>query len=639
MDNMKIVTVAPIAKSIMNEDLTYFTAKEVAIGALVSISLRNKEVFGIVTSVSSAQELKSELKTSQFGFKKIKKVLPGNIYSQDFLDASRETAEYFASSPGQIIRLLTPKAILADTLLHDADTSEKREIKNRRFEVAILGLPDEERYSFYKSLIREEFAKKHSVLFILPTIHDTEECGEILKKGIEEYTIILHSRLSAKTASSRWKKSLEEKHPVLIVATPVFLSNPRDDVATIIVDKENSPFYKMMSRPFIDIRTFAKHLAQKRPARLVLGDSIPRIEDIYHAQAGDFIQESPLKYRFPKNIYQELIDMRKQAGIFSPKVRQAISDSIAKKEHALLIAARKGLGTSTVCSDCGEIIICANCSLPMLLHRSVSENVFFCNRCGRKSSADVKCANCGSWKLQVLGITTERVEDEVKLNFPNAKIFRIDGNSVKKYKQASLIISEFLNTPGSILIGTEMVLNYLNHDIETVAVISIDTLFSIPDFRIGESIFNFLTRLRLKTLKRYLVQTRKPGEKIFETVFSGDLLEFYREEIKDRKRFNYPPFKTLIKITAEGPKGDTNKEMSELERFLRGYDPSKFNAFIEKVNNKERINILLRVDPANWPPAAAKNKDDIEAPYSNLLDILKSLPKRFIIKVDPENIL
>jgi primosomal protein N' (replication factor Y) len=653
MENLKIVTVAPITKAILNEDLTYFTTKEVSVGALVQISLRNKEVLGIVTTTSLAKDLKLDLKTSEFGFKKIKKILPDTTYLPDFIKTCKETADFFATSTGQVIQLMTPQAVLNDwqkNIFHKNErVADPKDLKNRRFEISILGLPDEERYSFYRSMIREEFAKKHSVLFVLPTIHDAEECSELLKKGIEEYTIVLHSRLSAKNIGERWKKALEEKHPILIVTTPVFLSLPREDVATIIIDKENSQFYKTMSRPFIDIRTFAEKLAMNKPARFILGDSIPRLEDIYNAEAGNFIQESPLKYRFPKNIYQEVIDMRKtqpEDSVLSRKVKLAITDSVNKKEHMLVVCARKGLGTSTVCSDCGEMITCSSCSvpgsvgLPMVLYKMKGENVFFCNKCGRKSSTDVVCKNCSGWKLKVLGIATERVEEDIRSFMPSTKVFRIDSNVVKNYKQAKAILDEFKNTPGSILVGTEMVLGYLNQNVETVAVISIDTLFSIPDFRINENIFNLLTRLRLKTQKRFLIQTRRPDEKIFNYVLDGDLLEFYRSEIKGRKSFGYPPFKVLIKITAEGPEKTTNKEMAELERFLQNYEPNKFNAFIEKINNKERINILLKIDPAKWPPPEAVNKEDgIDLPYSNLLQILRSLPSRFVVKVDPENIL
>ena len=276
----------------------------------------------------------------------------------------------------------------------------------------------------------------------------------------------------------------------------------------------------------------------------------------------------------------------------------------------------------------------------MVLFRTKKENIFACNKCGTKSSTDIKCARCGGWRLKALGIATEKIEDEVKTLFPNSAIFRLDGNLAKSYKQARIIIDKFASTPGAILIATEMILNYIDEEIPNIIIVSIDTLFAIPDFRINENIFNFLTRLRLLASRNFLIQTRKPEEKIFEHVTRGDLLEFYRNEIKDRKRFEYPPFKTLIKITAEGPRHLINKEMNQLEMFLKNYDPKRFNAFIERINNKDRVNILLKVDPNQWPPKGEMPLEpNDESPYSNLLEILESLPKRFVIKVEPENIL
>ena len=187
------------------------------------------------------------------------------------------------------------------------------------------------------------------------------------------------------------------------------------------------------------------------------------------------------------------------------------------------------------------------------------------------------------------------------------------------------------------MVATEMILNYLSAPIDTVGIVSIDTLFSIPDFRMNENIFGLLSRLRLKTSQRFIIQSRKPEEEVFRAVVDGDLQGFYRNEVIERKRFGYPPFKAMIKITAEGPAETTNKEMMELEKFLRAYDPKRFGAFVERVNNNTRVNILMKIDPASWP--AKKDIAEPEEPYSNLLEILRSLPARFIVRVDTENTL
>ena len=646
-----VVSVAPITKTILDEDLTYFSTREVSPGSVVQVSLRNKDVLGVVTSIRNADELKSEIKSAKFGFKKIKQIISNGIYMTGFIRAAEETAEYFAYGSGQIIRALTPKTILDEWQKHQFNEESKTiqeaaKVENpisSRFEVSVLGLPDHERYSFYRSLIREEFAKKRSVFFILPTIHNVEECAEILKKGIENYTISMHGRLTAKKITEEWHRALQEDHPILIVSTATFLSLPRDDIGTIIIDKENSQFYKTASRPFFDIRIFTEMLAKNISAKLILGDSIPRIEDIYNAEIGNFVPESPLKYRFPKNIQQEVVDMRKMPEenlILSPMAITAIHESLSMKERSLVICARKGLGTSTTCSDCGDIIVCSKCTLPMILFRTSKENIFVCNKCGEQSSTDIKCGKCGGWRLKALGVGTDKVYDELKLKFPKANIYKIDNNSAKNYKEVRTILDNYFVDPAGILISTEMILNYLGVDIPTIVIASIDSLFSIPDFRINENIFNFLTRLRLRATKSFIIQSRKPKEKIFEHIMRGDLLEFYRGEISERKKFDYPPFKTLIKITAEGPKHKVQNEMNQLEKFLKNYGPNKFAAFIEQINNKDRINILLRVAPNEWPPHPSKTPEvNVELPYSNLLEILQSLPKRFIIKVEPDNIL
>jgi len=623
---LKVVTVAPITKAIVGEDLTYFTTKDISTGSLVLISLRNKDIVGLILSVNPAEDLKSEIKTSEFNLKKIKKILP-NMYSPHFVAAAKKTAEHFVSPLGQVINSLTPKVVLSSLqkkVWQDSGDSfalieNSKNTTTSGFEISVLGLPDEERHSFYKSLIREEFAKKRSVFLVLPTVHDVEICGEILKKGIEEYTTILHGQMSAKNMLIKWQRALEETHPILVIATSTFLSLPRRDVTTIIIDKEGSSFYKTLTRPFIDIRMFVENLAREKFTRLILGDVVPKIEDIHYARSGNSVQELPLRYRFPKDIEQEVLDMRKANGkdsVFSVRIKQALKSSIDKKERTIILCARKGLGTGTICSDCGGIVSCNNCGIPLTLYKTKNGNLFICNRCKASSSADVRCGKCGGWKLKVLGIATEKVEEEIKSFFPKAEVFRLDGNIAKSRKQAGALVALFLKMPGAILVATEMVLNYLNQDIENVFVASIDTLFSIPDFRMNENIFGLLTRLRLRASRKFFIQTRRPEERVLKYILSGDLLEFYRGEIEEREKFNYPPFSTLVKITTERPGETATKEMDELQKFLQNYRPIRFDK-----------GILLKADSQKWPHD-----------YSNLLKTLNSLPKRFVIKIDPESI-
>lgn len=665
-NELKIATVIPIEKGIFKDSLTYFTSKKVEVGSVVSIPLRKKEALAVVIGIKTAEEMKIDLKTSEFPFKKINRVIGENLFLPDFIQATLDTAEYFASATGQIVRLFCPKAILNSwkkTRTAKIGKKSQEEPKNSYFEPLILQLPDEERYPFYKSLIREEFAKKHSIIFVLPTVRDVIDAEEKLKKGIEDYAIFFHGQMSAKAMAEKWQKAIDNPHPIIIISTPIFLSIPRNDLATIIVDKEFSEFYKTGNRPFIDIRKFIEFYARRKQAKLVLGDSILRVEDIYQGEAGAFTPATSLKFRFPKSLLEEsLIDMKRgndqkeksseETFVLSEKLKSEITNAISKKENFVIISARKGLATSTVCSDCGAIINCENCLIPMVLYRKgKQETIFSCNRCGQKKSSDLKCPICSGWKLKILGVGTEKTEEEIRSTFPNAKVWRLDGESVKSHKAGGEMIKSFYENKGAILVATEMALGYLWENVDNTAVASIDSLFALPDFQTGENIFNLLMRLKLKTNKRFFIQTRKPEDKIFEYVLRGDVLEFYRKEIRERKKWGYPPFKTLIKISNSGGEKIANEEMGQLEKFLKKYEPMLFSSCGKSINGHEEINILIKSEPTDWPkkapPAPETAADETvrglasgsSEEYASLLEILLSLPPRFIVKINPDSIL
>jgi len=241
-------------------------------------------------------------------------------------------------------------------------------------------------------------------------------------------------------------------------------------------------------------------------------------------------------------------------------------------------------------------------------------------------SGSVKCRACDSWRLTDLGIGIEKVEMELSKKIPGIKIFRVDGDSTKTRKAAIEMVKNFFSAPGSVLLGTEMALHYLGKEIDNVGVASIDSLFSLPDFRIGEKIFNLLTTLRAKATKRFVIQTRNAEDKIFEHALRGNIMDFYRDEITARETFGYPPFKTLIKISHFGGEGIATREMEKLETVLARYKPVVFSGFAPKRGGKRAVNMLIKLTPDAWVD-------------ENLLEILRGLPPSFIVNIDPEDLL
>jgi primosomal protein N' (replication factor Y) len=205
-------------------------------------------------------------------------------------------------------------------------------------------------------------------------------------------------------------------------------------------------------------------------------------------------------------------------------------------------------------------------------------------------------------------------------------VIRLDGDVTKTPKQAKEAVKKFVTSPGSILLATEMALYYLKEKIENSFIVSIDGLLALPDFRINEKVFNLLTRIRALSTNRFVIQTRYHTEGLLEQVLRGNLLDFYRGELADREASDYPPFKTLIKITLEGEKHQVIKTLDTLAKRWATYEAAVFPAFHPGLVKKYKVHLLLRVEHGHWPEPT-------------LLAELKSLPPHFTVMVEPENIL
>ncbi|MCX6702133.1 MAG: hypothetical protein NTX96_03000 [Candidatus Zambryskibacteria bacterium] len=643
---MRIVTVIPISKGINKDTLTYFTQKDVTAGSIVSIPLRKKMAFGLVVDSKIAQEMKSELKTLTFNIKKIDNIETRSFVLGSFIESAQKIADYNASSVGAVLSALIPKTILEGSKNLSYTPKPARppeegaggEKLNRVFyETVLLQSDDDERYATYRGLIREEFAKNRSVFFCLPGAEDLLNAKSTLEKGIEKYTYLLHSSLSKKEIISVWQKVISDPHPVLIIATGLFLSLPRNDLGTIILEKESSRAYKMQTRPFIDIRTAVEMIAKQLNIRLVLGDMLLRTETLWEEKNGVYTALLPLKFRSLSTADCELLDMRapqdmkkKEFKIFDEKLKKLICEAKENNEHTFLFCGRKGLYPQTVCSDCGTVVVCKNCNTPVVLYSkknsSQNKNLFVCHHCGERRDAEELCVHCKGWRLNPLGIGVDRVVEEVNSIVKDANIIVIDKEHISTHKQAVKARDLFYKTPGSIMVGTEMALTYLNDKIENAAVVSLDSYFSIPDFQINEKIFHILLTLRALSQKRLIFQTRQENAKMFDYALRGNLIDFYRDEIEERKSIGYPPFTTYIKITIEGERDAIKKIMSETIEFMKPYDVSMFDAFNPGSKSKYTIHGLISLPKGKWVDRV-------------LLDKLRSLPQQFMIRIDPITLL
>ena len=633
---MYVIDCIPIAKGITRETLSYFTSKETLPGGIVTVPVRNKKIKALVVSAVPVADYKAKIKSSDFAMRKVVDLKKEELLLSDFVATCKDTAHYFATTTGAVLNALLPKAILdslptAQTVL---SISSATHVPNpAHAEKYILQTEEEERFSHYRSMIREEFARKSSVLFILPTIEDTERISKLLEKGIEKYTFTVHGDVPKKEFLSRWNRIVSTEHSVLIVATGLGFCLPRSDIGTIIVDREASRTYKMSTRPYLDLRTVAEFWSKHMHARLVFGDNFLRVETLWRHASDEFIELAPLKYRALSSAEQRIVDMRQYKStngthftVVSKELLELIQQTRENNERLFIFTVRRGLSPLTLCGDCGSVVYCEYCTSPVVLRTAFEVNVFVCNKCGAKRSADERCKICTSWKLVPLGIGIELVEQQIKQNIPDLELFVVDKDRTPTRKRRGEIVQKFLSSPSSILLGTEVAVHHIHGKIDNVAVISIDSLFSIPDFRIHEKILNLLLTLRAQTSGMFLLQTRNIGEQVLDFATKGNLLDFYRREIAERKQFSFPPYSTLIKISRSGVREIIEKEMEKLSSHLHMYSPHIFPAFVAMIKGRYIMHALIKVPYGQWVD-------------EKLFEKLTTVPPQFSINVDPESIL
>src|SRR3989344_2374196 len=663
---MKIVTVIPLKKGVWKSDLTYFSSLEIPDGSIVNVSLRNSKTLGLVVSSEELSGAKSEVKEMNFNLKKIIEVKEHSIFKKEYIESAFDTAKYFAARKNDVVTHLLP-AVLREEYdkiskwknkeLNNSSVQGESTVggKNIRTAKLLFQAPLPERVSFYKTLIRSSFAQKKSVFIVLPTEHDIKNFHESLSKGIEKFTFYIHSGRGNKKTLERIERVIETEHPVLIIGTAPFLSIPRPDIGVIILEHESSNGYKSISRPHLDLRVFVEIFAAKMNVKFILGDTLLRFETSARSELDGVTNVSPLSFRIDFDGEIKIIGKeptsrieRKEFKILTDESIKNIERAVDKDRNVFIFSLRKGLATMTVCKDCNNTVLCEKCGAPVVLYlsRDGKKRMFACNRCHREIAPDTACVNCKSWNLMPLGIGTDTVHEKVKEIFQKparptgggkkTKIFKLDRDSVHSAKEAEKIVEEFESTPGSILIGTEMALFYLKEKVHLSIVASFDSFWSIPNFRISEKMTELVISIIHQTASMFIIQTKNVDDPAILAIKSGNLLSFVREELADRKKMDYPPWKRFIKIVHLGDKLQTDRAKELLREIFKGYSPEIFSGFHVKRKGKYVTNTLIKLDPqkGSLPELSLNSSLDQE-----LLSKIMSLPPNFDVFVDPEDLL
>ncbi len=463
------------------------------------------------------------------------------------------------SSPGSINQ---PVHELSDaqTIAHDSikEWFVKKDI------VLLYGVTSSGKTEIYIKLIEEQLRSGKQVLYMLPEIALTTQIIQRLKKHFGEVTGVYHSRFSDAEKVEIWKKVADDdprKGYRLILGVRSSLFLPFSNLGLIIVDEEHDGSYKQHDpAPRYHARDSAIMLASFHSAKTLLGSASPSVESYNNAVSGKYglveLKERFGFIRLPGIILantREAYRKKLMVSHFTPELLEAMDEALGKHEQIILFQNRRGFSPYIECSDCGWIPVCVQCAVNLTYHKNIRSLV--CHYCGYKTAVPDKCGNCHSGGLVTRGFGTEKIEDEIKIVFPEARVERMDQDSTRGKNSFDRIIRDFEERRIDILIGTQMISKGLDFEnLTVVGILNADNMLNFPDFRAHERSYQLIEQVSGRAGRRQkqgivIIQTGDPANRIIRLVLRHDYEGMFRMQTEERKEFNYPPFCRLVRIS------------------------------------------------------------------------------------------
>ncbi len=572
---MYIVNVAPLHAGLPHDTLSYFSKDKLEVGDLCEISIRKTSYRALVLSVSEARHEKQSIRHADFSFKKINKILYKQFIPKEIWLALDYSSSFNLQPLGKLIYDLIPEKSFNQIKYFHKNNFQKK------FELELLQQSYKERIVRYKTLIRESFAKKQSLVIYFPTVTDIEYAYKELSKGIEDYVFCYHSSLTEKQAGVALDEIIKKHHPVLILNTPSLIPFVRNDIGLCIIERESSFYYFSYGENGYDMRPVIKRLCQNLEIPCILGAHTLSLEAQLAYKRKDAFEIVPLQMRndTPLSIIRMDGENKSISPYLSKESLKIIhTTKLEKKGHIYLYAHRKGMYPTTICSDCSALFTCQKCNRPFVLHKIGGFRTYVCHKCENIIRLDddttLTCRNCGGWRLETLGISTGGIEAELeRLGIP---LFIIDGERTNTKNKAKKVYRDFKESSFGVLIGTEMAHNLIE-DVDEIIVLSLDSLFSLPEYKTDEKIFNLVNEMGEKVREggKVILQTRMHNTPILKYLSSHTFADFYKDQLNERDEFLLPPYYVVIKSTFENL---SNILKTRIEQELEPYIVEWFEA-------------------------------------------------------------
>jgi len=494
--------------------------------------------------------------------------------------------------------------------------SEIYSILEEKQTVLLHGITGSGKTEIYIDLIQDVLDQGEQVLYLLPEIALTTQIVTRLQKIFGDRMGVYHSKYSDNERVEVWKGLITGRFSIIVgVRSSIFL--PFEHLGLIIVDEEHEFSYKQYDpAPRYHARDTAQVLARIHSAKVIMGTATPSFESFYLAQVGKYgyvsLNERYGKAILPKIIFADLTKERKQKtikGDFTSVLFDKIAQSLSQNEQIIVFQNRRGYSPYISCEECSWIPKCSNCAVSLTYHMYF--NQLRCHYCGHHERLPVTCPACGSTKLKTMGFGTEKLEDDLKLLFPEARIQRMDLDTTRRKYSYQKIINDFEQGDIDILVGTQMVSKGLDFKgVTLVGIFDVDRMLHFPDFRSTERTYQLSVQVsgrsgRSEKPGEVVVQSANLKQPILHYISMQNFPEFYNHEIEDRHKYKYPPFYRLIKIILKHRDKTTINLASHAltskikERFNKNMVLGPHEPTISKIRNLYLMEILLKV-PRNY---------------------------------------
>lgn len=429
--------------------------------------------------------------------------------------------------------------------------------------VLLHGVTSSGKTEIYTRLIREQLDAGKQVLYLLPEIALTTQLIVRLRKHFGESVLIYHSRFNEQERVEVWREVRKPK-PVVVIGARSAVFLPFHELGLVIIDEEHDPSFKQMDpAPRYNARESAIWLARKHGAKTLLGSATPSVESYFNAKH-QLYGLTELHERYGGAVLPQITitDVREATkrklmkSNFSPLLVEKMEAVLKNGEQVILFQNRRGFAPSIECQSCGFVPLCVRCDVSLTYHKH--SNQLKCHICGYAANLPQQCEACGMTDLKLKGFGTEKIEEEIALIFPEAKVARMDLDTTRGKFSLQNIINDFETGKTNILVGTQMVTKGLDFgSVALVGILSADQILNYPDFRAHERAYQLMAQVAGRAGRRekkgeVIIQTFNPQHFIIQCVMNNDYHAVYYSELADRMQFHYPPHHRLIKLTVRG---------------------------------------------------------------------------------------